>query len=247
MAVYCRECRCVFSRSRINCPFCGNPPQNDLRTVQELTDSGFRLISDGRQSKTHASPGPAAQPSGQGFDALERLRQAYQVNHTQAQVHTASPSGSTEIPAEPSPPSQESGTDSLNDWLYGSAPDGYSSTVSESGPYRTAPQEPDLAPPPPPDRQHSTYKEQELRRLRRSQQAYNFRSRVSSFFNTIALLPWSWIFRILLAVAAILLIRAFILALPSILNGVLNLLLGLLPTMLAIGFIIWLLRNIFRP
>ena len=122
MAVYCKECRCVFSRGHINCPFCGSQPQTDSRTVQELVDSGFRLVPARRQLGGNTGPGLETQPFGGGSDALERLRRAYQIDGTRPQAHAAPASGDTRTPPADSPPPalQERGADPLEDWLHGS-------------------------------------------------------------------------------------------------------------------------------
>lgn len=243
MAVYCRECRCVFSRGHINCPFCGSPPQTDSRTVQELVDSGYRLVAAKHRSGGGTAPGLEVQPPNEGSEALERLRHAYRIEDGRTQVHAAPSGGGTDMPRASRPGGER---DSLHDWLYGGA-----SPEPAHASYRTAPPEPPPQPPAsPPDAsggQRPTFEERELRRLRRSQRIYCFRSRVSSLFHSISLWPWRWVFRILLAAAVILLVRAFVAALPAIFDGVLNLILGLLPIILVIAFLVWLLRSIFRP
>ena len=90
MAIRCDDCRYLFSKKRVSCPFCGGQTIRDDRPDADLLAAGYTMAPQGRQKAAPADP----------FEAMLRAYQEQQ----QTQPIPTPPSA-----AEPSEPEQPQG------------------------------------------------------------------------------------------------------------------------------------------
>ena len=91
MAIRCDDCRYLFSKKRVSCPFCGGQTIRDDRPDADLLAAGYTMAPQGRQKAAPADP----------FEAMLR---AYQEEQQQTQPIPTPPPA-----AEPSEPEQPQG------------------------------------------------------------------------------------------------------------------------------------------
>ena len=214
MAIRCDDCRYLFSKKRVSCPFCGGQTIRDDRP-----DAGYTMAPQGRQQTIPDDP----------FEAMLR---AYQEEQTQPIP--------TPPAAEPSQPEQpQDGVDFFSHFQGGS-PAADIPTVEST--HRSQPQqEPPRRQPTQPD----PY-EAELREIERQQRRLERQYRRAAFWDRLSSFRWGSVFRVVVFVLVVLAAIGLWNMRYTILNSVLDLVIGILPVVLLIWGIWLLIRSIFR-
>lgn len=219
MSIRCDDCRYLFSKKRVSCPFCGGQTIRDDRPDADLLAAGYTMAPQGRQQTIPDDP----------FEAMLR---AYQEEQTQPIP--------TPPAAEPSQPEQpQDGVDFFSHFQGGS-PAADIPTVEST--YRSQPQqEPPRRQPPQPD----PY-EAELREIERQQRRLERQYRRAAFWDRLSSFRWGSVFRVVVFVLVVLAAIGLWNMRYTILNSVLDLVIGILPVVLLIWGIWLLIRSIFR-
>lgn len=219
MAIRCDDCRYLFSKKRVSCPFCGGQTIRDDRPDADLLAAGYTMAPQGRQQTIPDDP----------FEAMLR---AYQEEQTQPIP--------TPPAAEPSQPEQpQDGVDFFSHFQGGS-PAADIPTVESTR--RSQPQqEPPRRQPTQPD----PY-EAELRDIERQQRRLERQYRRAAFWDRLSSFRWGSVFRVVVFVLVVLAAIGLWNMRYTILNSVLDLVIGILPVVLLIWGIWLLIRSIFR-
>ena len=219
MAIRCDDCRYLFSKKRVSCPFCGGQTIRDGRPDADLLAAGYTMAPQGRQQTIPDDP----------FEAMLR---AYQEEQTQPIP--------TPPAAEPSQPEQpQDGVDFFSHFQGGS-PAADIPTVESTR--RSQPQqEPPRRQPTQPD----PY-EAELREIERQQRRLERQHRRAAFWDRLSSFRWGSVFRVVVFVLVVLAAIGLWNMRYTILNSVLDLVIGILPVVLLIWGIWLLIRSIFR-
>ncbi len=219
MAIRCDDCRYLFSKKRVSCPFCGGQTIRDDRPDADLLAAGYTIAPQGRQQTIPDDP----------FEAMLR---AYQEEQTQPIP--------TPPAAEPSQPEQpQDGVDFFSHFQGGS-PAADIPTVESTR--RSQPQqEPPRRQPTQPD----PY-EAELREIERQQRRLERQYRRAAFWDRLSSFRWGSVFRVVVFVLVVLAAIGLWNMRYTILNSVLDLVIGILPVVLLIWGIWLLIRSIFR-
>ena len=219
MAIRCDDCRYLFSKKRVSCPFCGGQTIRDDRPDADLLAAGYTMAPQGQQQTIPDDP----------FEAMLR---AYQEEQTQPIP--------TPPAAEPSPPEQpQDGVDFFSHFQGGS-PAADIPTVESTR--RSQPQqEPPRRQPTQPD----PY-EAELREIERQQRRLERQYRRAAFWDRLSSFRWGSVFRVVVFVLVVLAAIGLWNMRYTILNSVLDLVIGILPVVLLIWGIWLLIRSIFR-
>ena len=219
MAIRCDDCRYLFSKKRVSCPFCGSQTIRDDRPDADLLAAGYTMAPQGRQQTIPDDP----------FEAMLR---AYQEEQTQPIP--------TPPAAEPSQPEQpQDGVDFFSHFQGGS-PAADIPTVESTR--RSQPQqEPPRRQPTQPD----PY-EAELREIERQQRRLERQYRRAAFWDRLSSFRWGSVFRVVVFVLVVLAAIGLWNMRYTILNSVLDLVIGILPVVLLIWGIWLLIRSIFR-
>ena len=219
MAIRCDDCRYLFSKKRVSCPFCGGQTIRDDRPDADLLAAGYTMAPQGRQQTIPDDP----------FEAMLR---AYQEEQTQPIP--------TPPAAEPSQPEQpQVGVDFFSHFQGGS-PAADIPTVESTR--RSQPQqEPPRRQPTQPD----PY-EAELREIERQQRRLERQYRRAAFWDRLSSFRWGSVFRVVVFVLVVLAAIGLWNMRYTILNSVLDLVIGILPVVLLIWGIWLLIRSIFR-
>lgn len=219
MAIRCDDCRYLFSKKRVSCPFCGGQTIRDDRPDADLLAAGYTMAPQGRQQTIPDDP----------FEAMLR---AYQEEQTQPIP--------TPPAAEPSQPEQpQDGVDFFSHFQGGS-PAADIPTVESTR--RSQPQqEPPRRQPTQPD----PY-EAELREIERQQRRLERQYRRAAFWDRLSSFRWGSVFRVVVFVLVVLVAIGLWNMRYTILNSVLDLVIGILPVVLLIWGIWLLIRSIFR-
>lgn len=218
MAIRCDDCRYLFSKKRVSCPFCGGQTIRDDRPDADLLAAGYTMAPQGRQQTIPDDP----------FEAMLR---AYQEEQTQPIP--------TPPAAEPSQPEQpQDGVDFFSHFQGGS-PAADIPTVESTR--RSQPQqEPPRRQPTQPD----PY-EAELREIERQQRRLERQYRRAAFWDRLSSFRWGAVFRVVVFVLVVLAAIGLWNMRYTILNSVLDLVIGILPVVLLIWGIWLLIRSIF--
>ena len=219
MSIRCDDCRYLFSKKRVSCPFCGGQTIRDDRPDADLLAAGYTMAPQGQQQTIPDDP----------FEAMLR---AYQEEQTQPIP--------TPPAAEPSQPEQpQDGVDFFSHFQGGS-PAADIPTVESTR--RSQPQqEPPRRQPPQPD----PY-EAELREIERQQRRLERQYRRAAFWDRLSSFRWGSVFRVVVFVLVVLAAIGLWNMRYTILNSVLDLVIGILPVVLLIWGIWLLIRSIFR-
>ena len=219
MSIRCDDCRYLFSKKRVSCPFCGGQTIRDDRPDADLLAAGYTMAPQGRQQTIPDDP----------FEAMLR---AYQEEQTQPIP--------TPPAAEPSQPEQpQDGVDFFSH-VQGGSPAAEIPTVEST--YLSQPQqEPPRRQPPQPD----PY-EAELREIERQQRRLERQYRRAAFWDRLSSFRWGSVFRVVVFVLVVLAAIGLWNMRYTILNSVLDLVIGILPVVLLIWGIWLLIRSIFR-
>ena len=219
MAIRCDDCRYLFSKKRVSCPFCGGQTIRDDRPDADLLAAGYTMAPQGRQQTIPDDP----------FEAMLR---AYQEEQTQPIP--------TPPAAEPSQPEQpQDGVDFFSHFQGGS-PAADIPTVESTR--RSQPQqEPPRRQPTQPD----PY-EAELREIERQPRRLERQYRRAAFWDRLSSFRWGSVFRVVVFVLVVLAAIGLWNMRYTILNSVLDLVIGILPVVLLIWGIWLLIRSIFR-
>ena len=222
MAIRCDDCRYLFSKKRVSCPFCGGQTIQDDRPDADLLAAGYTMAPQGRQKAAPADP----------FEAMLR---AYQEEQQQTQPIPTPPPA-----AEPMEPEQPQGGVDFFSQFQSSAPSADIPTVESTR--RAQPQpEPARRQPTQPD----PY-EAELREIERQQRRLERQYRRAAFWDRLSSLRWGSVFRVVVFVLVVIAAIGRWNMRYTILNSVLNLVLGILPVALLVWGIWLLIRSIFR-
>lgn len=219
MAIRCDDCRYLFSKKRVSCPFCGGQTIRDDRPDADLLAAGYTMAPQGRQQTIPDDP----------FEAMLR---AYQEEQTQPIP--------TPPAAEPSQPEQPQDGVDFFAHFQGGSPAADIPTVESTR--RSQPQqEPPRRQPPQPD----PY-EAELREIERQQRRLERQYRRAAFWDRLSSFRWGSVFRVVVFVLVVLAAIGLWNMRYTILNSVLDLVIGILPVVLLIWGIWLLIRSIFR-
>ena len=219
MASRCDDCRYLFSKKRVSCPFCGGQTIRDDRPDADLLAAGYTMAPQGRQQTIPDDP----------FEAMLR---AYQEEQTQPIP--------TPPAAEPSQPEQpQDGVDFFSHFQGGS-PAADIPTVESTRRSQPQPESPRRQPPQP-----DPY-EAELREIERQQRRLERQYRRAAFWDRLSSFRWGSVFRVVVFVLVVLAAIGLWNMRYTILNSVLDLVIGILPVVLLIWGIWLLIRSIFR-
>ena len=219
MAIRCDDCRYLFSKKRVSCPFCGGQTIRDDRPDADLLAAGYTMAPQGRQQTIPDDP----------FEAMLR---AYQEEQTQPIP--------TPPAAEPSQPEQpQDGVDFFSHFQGGS-PAADIPTVESTRRSQPQPESPRRQPPQP-----DPY-EAELREIERQQRRLERQYRRAAFWDRLSSFRWGSVFRVVVFVLVVLAAIGLWNMRYTILNSVLNLVIGILPVLLLVWGIWLLIRSIFR-
>ena len=219
MAIRCDDCRYLFSKKRVSCPFCGGQTIRDDRPDADLLAAGYTMAPQGRQQTIPDGP----------FEAMLR---AYQEEQTQPIP--------TPPAAEPSQPEQpQDGVDFFSHFQGGS-PAADIPTVESTRRSQPQPESPRRQPPQP-----DPY-EAELREIERQQRRLERQYRRAAFWDRLSSFRWGSVFRVVVFVLVVLAAIGLWNMRYTILNSVLDLVIGILPVVLLIWGIWLLIRSIFR-
>ena len=224
MAIRCDDCRYLFSKKRVSCPFCGGPTIRDDRPDAALLADGYTMAPQGRRDTQE----PPADP----FEAMLR---AYQEEQQQTQPISTPPAAE---PSAPEPP--QGGVDFFSQFQGSSAPTDIPTVASAR---RSPPQQ--EPPRRQPTRQPDPY-EAELRELERQQRRLERQYRRAAFWDRLSSLRWGTVFRVVVFVLVVIAAIGLWNMRYTILNSVLNLVIGILPVLLLVWGIWLLIRSIFR-
>ena len=219
MAIRCDDCRYLFSKKRVSCPFCGGQTIRDDRPDADLLAAGYTMAPQGRQQTIPDDP----------FEAMLR---AYQEEQTQPIP--------TPPAAEPSQPEQpQDGVDFFSHFQGGS-PAADIPTVESTRRSQPQPESPRRQPPQP-----DPY-EAELREIERQQRRLERQYRRAAFWDRLSSFRWGSVFRVVVFVLVVLAAIGLWNMRYTILNSVLDLVIGILPVVLLVWGIWLLIRSIFR-
>ncbi len=219
MAIRCDDCRYLFSKKRVSCPFCGGQTIRDDRPDADLLAAGYTMAPQGRQQTIPDDP----------FEAMLR---AYQEEQTQPIP--------TPPAADPSQPEQpQDGVDFFSHFQGGS-PAADIPTVESTRRSQPQPESPRRQPPRP-----DPY-EAELREIERQQRRLERQYRRAAFWDRLSSFRWGSVFRVVVFVLVVLAAIGLWNMRYTILNSVLDLVIGILPVVLLIWGIWLLIRSIFR-
>ena len=219
MAIRCDDCRYLFSKKRVSCPFCGGQTIRDDRPDADLLAAGYTMAPQGRQQTIPDDP----------FEAMLR---AYQEEQTQPIP--------TPPAAEPSQPEQpQDGVDFFSHFQGGS-PAADIPTVESTRRSQPQPESPRRQPPRP-----DPY-EAELREIERQQRRLERQYRRAAFWDRLSSFRWGSVFRVVVFVLVVIAAIGLWNMRYTILNSVLNLVIGILPVLLLVWGIWLLIRSIFR-
>lgn len=219
MAIRCDDCRYLFSKKRVSCPFCGG---------QTIPGRPPRRRPAGRRLH-HGSPRPEQQTIPD--DPFEAMLRAYQRNRPSPSPR---PCGRA-VPAE----QPQDGVDFFSHFQGGS-PAADIPTVESTR--RSQPQqEPPRRQPTQPD----PY-EAELREIERQQRRLERQYRRAAFWDRLSSFRWGSVFRVVVFVLVVLAAIGLWNMRYTILNSVIDLVIGILPVVLLIWGIWLLIRSIFR-
>lgn len=219
MAIRCDDCRYLFSKKRVSCPFCGGQTIRDDRPDADLLAAGYTMAPQGQQQTIPDDP----------FEAMLR---AYQEEQTQPIP--------TPPAAEPSQPEQpQDGVDFFSHFQGGS-PAADIPTVESTRRSQPQPESPRRQPPQP-----DPY-EAELREIERQQRRLERQYRRAAFWDRLSSFRWGSVFRVVVFVLVVLAAIGLWNMRYTILNSVLDLVIGILPVVLLIWGIWLLIRSIFR-
>lgn len=219
MAIRCDDCRYLFSKKRVSCPFCGGQTIRDDRPDADLLAAGYTMAPQGRQQTIPDDP----------FEAMLR---AYQEEQTQPIP--------TPPAAEPSQPEQpQDGVDFFSHFQGGS-PAADIPTVESTRRSQPQPESPRRQPPQP-----DPY-EAELREIERQQRRLERQYRRAAFWDRLSSFRWGSVFRVVVFVLVVIAAIGLWNMRYTILNSVLDLVIGILPVVLLIWGIWLLIRSIFR-
>ena len=223
MAIRCDDCRYLFSKKRVSCPFCGGQTIRDDRPDADLLAAGYTMAPQGRQKAAPADP----------FEAMLR---AYQEEQQQTQpIPISSPA------AEPSEPKQPQGGADFFAQFQGGTPSVDIPTVDSA--HRSPPQQQPAQRQP--THQSDPY-EAELRELERQQRRLERQYRRTALWNRLSSLRWGTVFRVVVFLLVVVTAIGLWTMRSAILNSVLNLAIGILPVVLLVWGIWMLIRSIFR-
>ena len=223
MAIRCDDCRYLFSKKRVSCPFCGGQTIRDDRPDADLLAAGYTMAPQGRQKAAPADP----------FEAMLR---AYQEEQQQTQpIPISSPA------AEPSEPKQPQGGADFFAQFQGGTPSVDIPTVDSA--HRSPPQQQPAQRQP--THQSDPY-EAELRELERQQRRLERQYRRTALWNRLSSLRWGTVFRVVVFLLVVVTAIGLWKMRYAILNSVLNLAIGILPVVLLVWGIWMLIRSIFR-
>lgn len=219
MSIRCDDCRYLFSKKRVSCPFCGGQTIRDDRPDADLLAAGYTMAPQGQQQTIPDDP----------FEAMLR---AYQEEQTQPIP--------TPPAAEPSQPEQpQDGVDFFSHFQGGS-PAADIPTVESTRRSQPQPESPRRQPPQP-----DPY-EAELREIERQQRRLERQYRRAAFWDRLSSFRWGSVFRVVVFVLVVLAAIGLWNMRYTILNSVLDLVIGILPVLLLIWGIWLLIRSIFR-
>ena len=219
MAIRCDDCRYLFSKKRVSCPFCGGQTIRDDRPDADLLAAGYTMAPQGRQQTIPDDP----------FEAMLR---AYQEEQTQPIP--------TPPAAEPSQPEQpQDGVDFFSHFQGGS-PAADIPTVESTRRSQPQPESPRRQP-----TQPDPY-EAELREIERQQRRLERQYRRAAFWDRLSSFRWGSVFRVVVFVLVVLAAIGLWNMRYTILNSVLDLVIGILPVVLLVWGIWLLIRSIFR-
>ena len=219
MAIRCDDCRYLFSKKRVSCPFCGGQTIRDDRPDADLLAAGYTMAPQGRQQTIPDDP----------FEAMLR---AYQEEQTQPIP--------TPPAADPSQPEQpQDGVDFFSHFQGGS-PAADIPTVESTRRSQPQPESPRRQP-----TQPDPY-EAELREIERQQRRLERQYRRAAFWDRLSSFRWGSVFRVVVFVLVVLAAIGLWNMRYTILNSVLDLVIGILPVVLLIWGIWLLIRSIFR-
>lgn len=219
MAIRCDDCRYLFSKKRVSCPFCGGQTIRDDRPDADLLAAGYTMAPQGRQQTIPDDP----------FEAMLR---AYQEEQTQPIP--------TPPAAEPSQPEQPQDGVDFFAHFQGGSPAADIPTVESTHRSQPQPESPRRQPPQP-----DPY-EAELREIERQQRRLERQYRRAAFWDRLSSFRWGSVFRVVVFVLVVLAAIGLWNMRYTILNSVLDLVIGILPVVLLIWGIWLLIRSIFR-
>lgn len=219
MAIRCDDCRYLFSKKRVSCPFCGGQTIRDDRPDADLLAAGYTMAPQGRQQTIPDDP----------FEAMLR---AYQEEQTQPIP--------TPPAAEPSQPEQPQDGVDFFAHFQGGSPAADIPTVESTRRSQPQPESPRRQPPQP-----DPY-EAELREIERQQRRLERQYRRAAFWDRLSSFRWGSVFRVVVFVLVVLAAIGLWNMRYTILNSVLDLVIGILPVVLLIWGIWLLIRSIFR-
>lgn len=219
MAIRCDDCRYLFSKKRVSCPFCGGQTIRDDRPDADLLAAGYTMAPQGRQQTIPDDP----------FEAMLR---AYQEEQTQPIP--------TPPAAEPSQPEQPQNGVDFFAHFQGGSPAADIPTVESTRRSQPQPESPRRQPPQP-----DPY-EAELREIERQQRRLERQYRRAAFWDRLSSFRWGSVFRVVVFVLVVLAAIGLWNMRYTILNSVLDLVIGILPVVLLIWGIWLLIRSIFR-
>ena len=222
MAIRCDDCRYLFPKKRVSCPFCGGQTIRDDRPDADLLAAGYTMAPQGRQKAAPADP----------FEAMLR---AYQEEKQQTQPIPTPPPAAE--PTEPEPP--QGGVNFFSQFQ-GGTPTADIPTVEST---RRAPPQPESARRQP--MQPDPY-EAELREIERQQRRLERQYRRATFWDRLSSLRWGTVFRVVVFVLVVIAAIGLWNMRYTILNSILNLAIGILPVILLVWGIWMLIRSIFR-
>ena len=229
MAIRCDDCRYFFSKKRVSCPFCGGQTIRDDRPDADLLAVGYTLAPQGRQQKAPADP-------------FEAMFHAYLEEQQQTQPIPTPPPA-----AEPPQPEQPQGGVDFFSQFQGSNAPGTDIPTVESTRHAPPQQEPNRrqSPRQQPFRQQPDPYEAELRELERQQRRLDRQYRRAAFWDRLSSLRWGTVFRVVVFVLVVLAAIGLWNMRYTILNSVLNLVIGFLPVILIVWGIWMLIRSLF--
>lgn len=219
MAIRCDDCRYLFSKKRVSCPFCGGQTIRDDRPDADLLAAGYTMAPQGRQQTIPDDP----------FEAMLR---AYQEEQTQPIP--------TPPAAEPSQPEQPQDGVDFFAHFQGGSPAADIPTVESTRRSQPQPESPRRQPPQP-----DPY-EAELREIERQQRRLERQYRRAAFWDRLSSFRWGSVFRVVVFVLVVLAAIGLWNMRYTILNSVLDLVIGILPVVLLVWGIWLLIRSIFR-
>lgn len=219
MAIRCDDCRYLFSKKRVSCPFCGGQ-------------------TSGMTARRRPA-GPPATPWLPKADSKPSLTTPSRPCSAPTRRNRPSPSPRPLRQSRPQPEQPQDGVDFFSHFQGGS-PAADIPTVESTR--RSQPQqEPPRRQPTQPD----PY-EAELREIERQQRRLERQYRRAAFWDRLSSFRWGSVFRVVVFVLVVLAAIGLWNMRYTILNSVLDLVIGILPVVLLIWGIWLLIRSIFR-